>query len=177
VSDRPVLVQTITVFWPSFWPQLRMVRNRLHLGFIDRLGSRRVEGRACRHHPILCSLRGTVAGAGLDAGCIDGLLRLTAERYAFEFRARSAARFLRFSVGSALPTITSFASASCCIRRATSSRIALQVLSTRHGFFSFGKSHWLSLLVLGGGGGGFSTVTCDEESLSSRGNRCRSRSL
>src|SRR5437879_2511834 len=85
------------------------------------------------------------------------------ERYAFEFRARSAARFLRFSVGSALPTITSFASASCCIRRATSSRIALQVLSTRQGFFSFGKSHWLSLLALGGGGGGFSTVTCDEE--------------
>src|SRR6202007_2119279 len=85
------------------------------------------------------------------------------ERYAFESTARSAARFGRFSLGSALPTITSFASASCCRRSATSSRIALQVLSTRHGFFSFGKSHWLSLLAFGGGGGGFSTVTCDEE--------------
>jgi hypothetical protein len=40
--------------------------------------------------------------------------------------------------------------------------MALQVLSTRHGFFSFGKSHWLSLLAFGGGGGGFSTVTWDE---------------
>jgi hypothetical protein len=39
----------------------------------------------------------------------------------------------------------------------------LQVLSTRHGFFSFGKSHWLSLLAFGGGGGGFSIVNCDEE--------------
>ena len=29
--------------------------------------------------------------------------------------------------------------------------------------WSFGKSHWLSLLAFGGGGGGFSTVTCDEE--------------
>src|SRR5215470_10144340 len=84
-------------------------------------------------------------------------------RYAFEFSARSAARFLRFSLGSALPTMTSFASASCCRRRATSSRIALQVLSTRHGFFVFGKSHWLSLLAFGGGGGGFSTATCAEE--------------
>src|SRR6202043_2265628 len=84
-------------------------------------------------------------------------------RYAFELRARSAARFFRFSVGSALPTTTTFASASCCRRRATSSRMALQVLSTRHGFFGFGKSHWLSLLAFGGGGGGFSTVTCVDE--------------
>src|SRR5579863_7940945 len=36
--------------------------------------------------------------------------------------------------------------------------MALQVLSTRQGFFSLGKSHWLSLAALGGGGGGFSTV-------------------
>src|SRR5262249_10573920 len=42
---------------------------------------------------------------------------------------------------------------------ATSSRIALQVLSTRHGFAGLGKSHWLSLLACGVGGGGFSTVT------------------
>src|SRR6201993_2252587 len=81
------------------------------------------------------------------------------ERYAFESTARSAARFLRFSVGSALPTMTSLASGSCRSRRATSSRMALQVLSTRQGLFLFGKSHWLSLLAFGGGGGGFSTVT------------------
>jgi hypothetical protein len=37
--------------------------------------------------------------------------------------------------------------------------MALQVLSTRQGFFSFGKSHWLSLLACGGGGGGTSTFT------------------
>jgi hypothetical protein len=41
--------------------------------------------------------------------------------------------------------------------------MALQVLSTRQGFFTFGKSHWLSLLAFGGGGGGFSTVTWAEE--------------
>src|SRR5271170_7111591 len=57
--------------------------------------------------------------------------------------------------------MTSRLSAFCCRFLATSSRIALQVLSTRHGFFSLGKSHWLSLLACGaGGGGGFSTVTC-----------------
>src|SRR5277367_3668139 len=82
-------------------------------------------------------------------------------RYAFESTARSAARFLRFSDGSALPTMTSLLSAFCCRFLATSSRMALQVLSTRQGFFSLGKSHWLSLLACGaGGGGGFSTVTC-----------------
>src|SRR6266478_8484221 len=81
------------------------------------------------------------------------------ERYALELTPRSAARFLRFSVGSALPTITSLASGSRCKRRATSSSIALQVLSTRHGFTLLGKSHSLSLLDCGGGGGGTSTVT------------------
>src|SRR5258705_1000929 len=81
------------------------------------------------------------------------------ERYALELTARSAARFLRLSVGSALPTITSLASGSRCKRRATSSRMALQVLSTRHGFTLLGNSHSLSLLDCGGGGGGFSTVT------------------
>src|SRR5580693_9216247 len=80
------------------------------------------------------------------------------ERYALPSTARSAARFLRFSVGSALPTITSLLSAFCCRFLATSSRIALQVLSTRQGFFSLGKSHWLSLAAFGGGGGGFSNV-------------------
>ena len=54
--------------------------------------------------------------------------------------------------------MTSFASASCCRRRATSSRMALQVLSTRHGFILFGKSHWLNLLDFGGGGGGILDV-------------------
>jgi len=34
------------------------------------------------------------------------------------------------------------------------------VLSTRHGFTLFGKSHWLSLLDFGGGGGGTSTFVC-----------------
>src|SRR6202795_2305671 len=81
-------------------------------------------------------------------------------RYALELRARSAARFLRFSVGSALPTMTSLLSGFCCRFLATSSKMALQVLSTRQGFFSLGKSHWLSLDAFGGGGGGFSTVTC-----------------
>jgi hypothetical protein len=33
------------------------------------------------------------------------------------------------------------------------------VLSTRHGFFSFGYVHSFTLLACGGGGGGFSTVT------------------
>jgi hypothetical protein len=37
--------------------------------------------------------------------------------------------------------------------------MALQVLSTRHGFTLLGKSHSLSLLASGGGGGGFSTIT------------------
>jgi hypothetical protein len=36
-------------------------------------------------------------------------------------------------------------------------------LSTRHGFFSFGYWHSLSLLACGGGGGGFSTVTGVED--------------
>src|SRR5258705_3297920 len=81
------------------------------------------------------------------------------ERYALELTPRSAARFLRFSVGSALPTITSLASGSRCKRRATSSSTALQVLSTRHGFTLLGNSHSLNLLACGGGGGGFSTVT------------------
>src|SRR6516225_9651766 len=84
------------------------------------------------------------------------------DRYAFESTARSAARFLRFSLGSAFPTMTSLASASCCRRCATSSRTALQVLSTRHGFTLFGKSQELNLLASGGGGGGFSTFTCVE---------------
>src|ERR1700686_4306286 len=56
--------------------------------------------------------------------------------------------------------MTSLVSAFCCRFLATSSRAALQVLSTRHGFTGFGKSHWLSLLACGGGGGGFSTITC-----------------
>src|SRR5678815_3354239 len=85
------------------------------------------------------------------------------ERYAFELTARSAARFLNFfSASSAKPTITSLVSASCCKRRATSSKTALQVLSTLHGFFGFGNSHSLSLLDCGGGGGGTSTLTCVE---------------
>src|SRR5207248_4072177 len=81
------------------------------------------------------------------------------DKYAFESTARSAARFLRFSPDSALPTMTSLASGSCCSRAATSSRMALQVLSTRQGFLTLGNSHSLSLLASGGGGGGFSTVT------------------
>src|SRR5712692_8206996 len=81
------------------------------------------------------------------------------DRYALELTARSPARFLRFSPGSALPTMTSLASGSCCSRWATSSRMALHVLSTRHGFTLLGKSHSLSLLASGGGGGGTSTVT------------------
>jgi hypothetical protein len=40
--------------------------------------------------------------------------------------------------------------------------MALQVLSTRHGFTLFGKSHWLSLLDFGGGGGGTSTLVWAE---------------
>jgi hypothetical protein len=40
--------------------------------------------------------------------------------------------------------------------------MALQVLSTRHGFTLLGNSHSLSLLASGGGGGGFSTVTWAE---------------
>src|SRR6185312_12858408 len=81
------------------------------------------------------------------------------DRYALELTARSPARFLRFSPGSALPTITSLASGSCCSRAATSSSIALQVLSTRQGLTLLGKSHSLNLLASGGGGGGTSTVT------------------
>src|SRR5258708_13052520 len=50
----------------------------------------------------------------------------------------------------------------CCRFFATSSKTALQVLSTLQGFFSLGKSHWLSLEAWGGGGGGFSTITCVE---------------
>ena len=84
------------------------------------------------------------------------------DRYALELTARSPARFLRFSSGPELPTITSLASGSCCKRWATSSSTALQVLSTRHGFTLLGKSHSLSLLASGGGGGGTSTVTWDE---------------
>src|SRR5207342_2832202 len=84
------------------------------------------------------------------------------DRYAFELTARSAARFGRFSVGSALPTITKRLSRFCCRFLATSSRMALHSLSTRHGFLilsMFSKPHSLSLLACGGGGGGFSTVT------------------
>src|SRR5438128_682226 len=84
------------------------------------------------------------------------------DRYGLESTARSAARFLRFSAGSWLPTITSLESGSCCKRWATSSSTALQVLSTRHGFFSLGKSQELSLLACGGGGGGTSMVTVEE---------------
>src|SRR5207302_7060695 len=83
-------------------------------------------------------------------------------RYALESTARSAARFLRFSAGSALPTMISLLSGFCCRFFATSSKTALQVLSTLQGFFSLGKSHWLSFDAWGGGGGGFSTVTCVE---------------
>src|SRR6202795_1137429 len=56
--------------------------------------------------------------------------------------------------------MTSLLSAFCCRYLATSSRAALQVLSTRHGFTRFGKSHWLSFLACGAAGGGFSTITC-----------------
>src|SRR5580693_8988730 len=94
------------------------------------------------------------------------------ERYALPSTARSAARFLRFSVGSALPTITSLLSAFCCRFLATSSRIALHSLSTRHGFPIFAifeKSHSLNLLACGGGGGGTSTVTwLDAEAVKPR---------
>src|SRR5690348_17032953 len=84
------------------------------------------------------------------------------ERYALALTARSAAIFLRFSVGSALPTMTNRLSAFCCRFLATSSRMALHSLSTRQGLPIFAileKSHSLSLLACGGGGGGTSTVT------------------
>src|SRR5512133_175353 len=90
------------------------------------------------------------------------------ERYAFASTARVAARFLRFSFGSTLPTMTTFESASCCRRWATSSSTALQVLSTRHGLTGLGNSHSLNLLAVGGGGGGgggFSTFTVAEPEL------------
>src|ERR1035438_1254523 len=82
------------------------------------------------------------------------------ETYAFTLSARSAAKFLRFSFGSAFPTTTSLASGSCCSLSATSSSSALQVLSTRHSFFTFGYWHSFTLVASGAaGGGGFSTVT------------------
>src|ERR1700730_2820769 len=83
-------------------------------------------------------------------------------RYALESTARSAARFLRFSAGSALPTMISWLAAFCCRFFATSSTTPLRECSAGHSCFSLGKSHWLSFDAWGGGGGGFSTVTCVE---------------
>jgi hypothetical protein len=110
-----------------------MIRHRLDQILVHGLSSLTREGCTRWHDPVLGSLRAAIAGPGFDAAGID----------------------------SALPTMTSLLSAFCCRFLATSSRMALQVLSTRQGFFSLGKSHWLSLLASGaGGGGGFSTVTC-----------------
>src|SRR6516162_3471032 len=54
--------------------------------------------------------------------------------------------------------MTTFAFGSAFRRLATSSRMALAVLSTRHGLFSSGN--WIELILLHvGGGGGTSTFT------------------
>src|SRR5450432_274633 len=78
-------------------------------------------------------------------------------RYALALTARSPARFLRFSAVSWLPTMTSLLSAFCWRFLATSSRMALHSLSTRHGLPILAmllKSHSLSFAAWGGGGGG-----------------------
>src|SRR3954466_13055895 len=84
------------------------------------------------------------------------------DKYPFEFTARSAAYLAEFvlsTAGSPCPTMTSLESASRCKRSATSSRMALQVLSTREGRFlsmlNWQEFSWLAC----GGGGGTSTVT------------------
>src|SRR6267378_297892 len=60
--------------------RLRMIGNRLHLGFVDRLGARGIEGRACRHNPVFRRLGAAVAGAYFDTAGVDGLLGLAARQ-------------------------------------------------------------------------------------------------
>jgi len=82
------------------------------------------------------------------------------EMYAFTSTARSPARFLRLSFGPAFPTTTSLASESFCKLSATSSSVALHVLSTPPRLLTLGYAHSFTLVACGGGGGGgFSIVT------------------
>src|SRR5438067_1167224 len=77
-------------------------------------------------------------------------------RYPLVLTARCCARRTPpRSSGSTSPTMTAFASGSRCRRRATSSRMPLASLSTRHGFAGLrAKLISFSLLAVGGGGGG-----------------------
>ena len=110
-----------------------------------------------------------VAGAGLDAAGIDVLLGFASGEVSLHVDGALGGQVLALESlpsGRQLPTTTSLASGSCCSLAATSSSIALQVLSTRHGFLTLGYSHSLSLLACGGGGGGgggLFTVTVAED--------------
>ena len=160
-----VLRTPVTVSWGRLLlgSRLRMIRNRLcTLVSSHRFGPRRVTRSRlpalpstprswCRRCRCVLSMRlGSMA-----------CLASPPERYALELKARSAARFLRFSLWLGVADDDQLRVRFLLQAQSHSSRIALQVLSTRHGFFAFGKSHWLSLLAFGGGGGGF-TVTWDE---------------
>jgi hypothetical protein len=140
-----------------------MIRNSLYFGFIHGLSAGRVEGRTRGHNPVLGGLGATAAGAHFDAARVNVLLGFALRQIELGIDGAFGRQILPFlGLGSALPTITSLLSGFCCRFLATSSKMALQVLSTRQGFFSLGKSHWLSLAAFGGGGGGFSTVACVE---------------
>jgi hypothetical protein len=92
-----------------------MIRNRLYLRLIHRgravgLG----EGRAGRNDPLFRIHRAFVlVRVSMRLGSMF-CFASPPEMYAFTLSARSAARFLRFSFGSAFPTTTSLASGSCC---------------------------------------------------------------
>ena len=85
-----------------------------------------------------------------------GSMPFSFTRYALVLTARIAARFLLrlalVSLASVSPTTTAFESGSRCNRRATSSRIAFAVLSTR-GLYGLVNGISLILLAVGGGGG------------------------
>ena len=136
-----------------FW----MIRNRLHLRLIDRGGRAGVgEGRAGWDDPLLRSRRACVAGAASRCGwhrcsaCASPPVDV-----GLDVDSTLSSQILTLLPSDRqLPTTTSLASGSCCSLAATSSSMALQVLSTRHGFLALGYSHSFSLLACGGGGGG-----------------------
>ena len=134
--------------------------------FISSTGRRAIglgEGRAGRNDPLFRRHGAGVSSPCLDAAGVDVLFRFASrdDRPSRQLPVRPPGS-CACSFGLGVPTTTSLASGSCCSFSATSSSSALQVLSTRHGFLTFGYSHSFTLVACGGGGGGgggFSTVT------------------
>ena len=136
-----------------------MIRNRFHHRFIHHGGSGSREGCTGRDHPVFGSLGSSATRTHFNPAGIDGLLGFATGQICLGIDRAFAGQILAFLAGFGVANNDQLGIGIVLQPRATSSRMALQVLSTRHGFTLLGKSHSLSLLASGGGGGGFSTVT------------------